>query len=47
MTTTTRQAITISVLWVAGLAFLVGDLHKTMIGAAWPYLVAFFDYLGK
>ena len=47
MTTTTRQAIFIAVLMVGGIAFLVGDLHKIIISAVWPYIEAFWDYQSR
>ncbi len=42
MTTTTRQAITIAVLMIGGIAFLVSDLHRIIIAAVWPYLESFW-----
>jgi hypothetical protein len=47
MTTTTRQAIFISLLMIGGIAFLVGDLHKDILRAVWPILEAFWDYQAK
>lgn len=43
MTTTTRQAILATVLIIGGIAFLVGDLHRIILSAVWPYMVSFWD----
>lgn len=42
MTTTTRQAITIAILMIGGIAILVGDLHRLAIKAVWPYFLYLF-----
>lgn len=47
MTTTTRQSIFITVCMIAGIAFLVGDLHRTIIAAVWPFIEAFWNYQTK
>lgn len=47
MTTTTRQAIFITVLMVGGIAFLVGDLHRIILQAVWPYIEALADYQSR
>lgn len=47
MTTTTRQAIFITVLMIGGIAFLVGDLHRTILQAIWPFIESFWDYQAK
>lgn len=45
--TATRQAVLAAVLIIAGIAFLVGDLHRTILQAVWPFLEAFWDYQAK
>jgi hypothetical protein len=43
----TRQAALIAVIMVLGIAFLVGDLHKVILQAVWPYFELFYDrYFG-
>ena len=43
MTTTTRQAITLSALMIAGVAFLASDLHRIAIGYAWNLFQSFWS----
>lgn len=45
MTTRTKDAAVLAIVMIAGLAFLIGDLHRTILRAVWPYVTAFFDYL--
>jgi uncharacterized membrane protein YgdD (TMEM256/DUF423 family) len=45
MTTRTKDAITVAVILIAGIAVFVGDLHRTILQAVWPVLIAYFDYL--
>jgi hypothetical protein len=45
MTIQTRQAALIGTLMILGIGALVGDLHKIVIGAVWPYLVMVWDLL--
>ena len=47
MTTTTRRALTITGLMLAGFFFIAGDMHRTILAEVWPYLVAFWDYQAK
>lgn len=47
MTTTTRQAIFITILMIGGIAFFVGDLHRIILQAVWPYIEAFWDYQSR
>lgn len=47
MTRANRQAATLGVLMLAFFALVATDTHKTIIGAAWPYLLAFAEYQAK
>jgi hypothetical protein len=43
----TRHAALLALLIVGGLAFLVGDLHRVIIRAVWPFIETFWDtYIG-
>lgn len=44
MTTKTSEAITITVVMLAGLAMMF-DLHRTFLAWAWPIVTAYTDYL--
>jgi hypothetical protein len=46
MTISTKDAALAGTGIVLGIGILAGDLHKLVIGAVWPYLVMFWDYLG-
>jgi hypothetical protein len=45
MTTRTKDALTVAVIMIAGIAVFVGDLHRTILQATWPVITAYFDYL--
>lgn len=45
MTTRTKDALTVAVILIAGIAVFVGELHRTILQAAWPVITAYFDYL--
>jgi len=47
MSATTRQNITLGVLMLALFALVATDTHKNIIGAVWPYLLAFAEYQAK
>jgi hypothetical protein len=47
MTQSNRQAATLGVLMLALFALVATDTHKTIIAAAWPYLLAFAEYQAK
>ena len=46
MTTRTKDAITVTVLMLLGLAF-IGDLHRTFLAWAWPIITDYLDWLVK
>jgi hypothetical protein len=46
MTTSTKDAITVTVLMLLGLAF-IGDLHRTFLAWAWPIITDYLDWLVK
>jgi hypothetical protein len=39
----TRQAALLATILVIGAGIIAGDLHKVIIGWAWPHLEAFWD----
>ena len=43
MTETTKVAL-IATGIVLGVAFLVGDLHRIILQAVWPYVEALYEY---
>jgi len=45
MTTKTKDAVFVTVFMLVGLAVFVGDLHRTILQAAWPVITAYFDWL--
>lgn len=45
MTTRTKDALTVAVIMIAGIAVFVGDLHRTILQAVWPVITAYLDYL--
>ncbi len=47
MATKTKDAVILSILIIGGIAVAVGDLHRTILQAAWPFITAFFDYLAQ
>jgi hypothetical protein len=45
MTTRTKDAVFVTVVLLGAIAVFVGDLHRTILQAVWPVLIAYFDYL--
>ena len=45
MTTRTKDALTVAVIMIVGIAVFVGDLHRTILQAVWPVITAYLDYL--
>jgi hypothetical protein len=45
MTTKTKDAVIITAIMLAGLAVFVGDLHRTILQAAWPVISSYLDWL--
>jgi hypothetical protein len=43
MTETTKAAL-IATGIVLGAAFLIGDLHRVILQAVWPYVEALYEY---
>ncbi len=39
----TRRAALVATLMVLGVAVLAGDLHRTIIRWAWPFVTMFWD----
>lgn len=47
MTATTRRALTITGLMLAGVFFIAGDMHRIILAEVWPYIEAFWNYQAK
>jgi hypothetical protein len=45
MTTRTKDALFFTVVFLIAIAVFVGDLHRTILQAVWPVLIAYTDYL--
>ena len=41
--TNTKDAVLFALLIILGAAVFIGDLHKIILRAVWPYLVTFYD----
>jgi hypothetical protein len=39
----TKDAVLFGLLIILGAAVFIGDLHKIILRAVWPYLVTFYD----
>ena len=45
MTTKTKDAVIVTAIMLGGLAVFVGDLHRTILQAAWPVISSYLDWL--
>lgn len=45
MTTKTKDAVIVTILLLGGIAVAVGDLHRTILQAAWPVISSYLDWL--
>lgn len=45
MTTKTKDAVFVTLFMIIGLAVTVGDLHRIILQAVWPVMIAYFDWL--
>ena len=45
--TSRKDAALFALLVIGGAAVFIGDLHKIILGAVWPYLVTFYaNFIG-